>query len=429
MPRIDGSRLAAPSTLARKTLVLFTASYPYSVANENSFLPQEIDVLRQHFETIILIPAETRGGRAELTAPNVEVDPSYAAFIASTPRKFVYALFGLVDPRLLGELRSSFSVFVQRPRVVLRTLRAYVFSRMTERWIHTLSRRVRWTETVLYTWWFDATTLGVATFGNMSAVPVITRAHGGDLYESRYDPAYLPFRRQSLQRIQNVFSASHAGAQYLAKRYPEFSDKVRTALLGVPDPGFVNMPSTDGVFRLLSCSFLSPVKRVDLMVRGLAAAGRAFPLQRFEWTHIGVGPEKESLASLAASILPGNVKHELLNYPGKEGLQLYYRTRPVDVFLNTSKSEGTPVAIMEAISVDIPVIATSVGGNTEIVGPENGILVAADPHPSEIAEAIGALVHAEEGLTRLRVGSGAKWGDQYSAHQNYSAFAEILKAL
>src|SRR5437870_4577216 len=177
----------------------------------------------------------------------------------------------------------------------------------------------------------------------------MTKANGYDLYESRHRPPYIPFRVLSLRRTTLVFSASHAGAQYLANRYAAFREKVRTSLLGIDDPGFMSPPSNDGVFRILSCSFLVPVKRVDLAIRGLAETGRTFPERRFHWTHIGDGPEKGALMSLAASTLPANVAHEFLDYPGKEGLKRYYRANPVDVFINTSSSEGTSVAIMEAI--------------------------------------------------------------------------------
>jgi glycosyltransferase involved in cell wall biosynthesis len=412
----------------RKTLLLFTGSYPFAAAAENTFLPQEIEVLRTYFETVLVIPTSTGGGRATMSASNVVVDTAYAKFIASKFRKSTYALLGVIDPRLLRELASNLSTFLFRPRSLLRGVHAHVVATMTERWVRKLEGRVGWTECVLYTWWFDGTTLGLATFGNRANVPVITRAHGSDLYENRHDPAYIPFRSLSMERINLVFSASYAGARHLADRYPAFRDKVRTALLGIDDPGFVSSPSSDGLFRIVSCSFLVPVKRIDLMIRGLAETGRAFPQQRFRWTHIGGGDERESLVALAASSLPANVEHEFLHYPGKDGLYAFYRTEPVDVFINTSKSEGTSVAIMEAISVGIPVIATSVGGNTEIVGPDNGVLIGADPEPREIADAIGSMLGPDSGMARLRAGSRNKWRKDYST-ANYAAFAKSIREL
>lgn len=43
-----------------------------------------------------------------------------------------------------------------------------------------------------------------------------------------------------------------------------------------------------------------------------------------------------------------------------------------------SDSEGIPVSIMEAMSFGIPVIARNVGGMSEIVNEENGLLLEND---------------------------------------------------
>src|SRR4051812_45174998 len=60
----------------RQTLLLFTGSYPFAVAAENSFLPQEIEVLARSFESVILIPTATGGARETINASNVTVDTS-----------------------------------------------------------------------------------------------------------------------------------------------------------------------------------------------------------------------------------------------------------------------------------------------------------------------------------------------------------------
>jgi len=46
-----------------------------------------------------------------------------------------------------------------------------------------------------------------------------------------------------------------------------------------------------------------------------------------------------------------------------------------DAFINSSSSEALSFAILEAMSAGLPVIATAVGGNTEVVTEETGILV------------------------------------------------------
>jgi glycosyltransferase involved in cell wall biosynthesis len=63
-----------------------------------------------------------------------------------------------------------------------------------------------------------------------------------------------------------------------------------------------------------------------------------------------------------------------------------------DVFLNPSDEEGMPGAVLEAMSMGIPVIATSVGGTPEvIVNAETGLLVPAH-RPLAIASAVQRLL-------------------------------------
>ena len=414
-----------------KTLLLFTGSYPYSVAAENTFLPQEIEVVCEHFDNVIVIPAAIGGTCETIDAKNVTVNTAYAEFAASKPHRLFYLLLSVADRKFIEECIAQLPLFLRHPSAFLRAVRYYVRSKMTQKWIKRLclEQEAPRGDCVLYTWWFDGVTLGLSSYAIGKGVPVITRAHGYDLYENRHSPSYIPFRKLALEQITAVYADSNAGARYLTDRYPLFAERISVRLLGIEDPGFISSPSADGRFRLLSCSFLLPVKRIDLIVRGLAHLGHDFPQRRFYWTHIGNGPERESLLSFAAKTLPANVNWEFMEYPGRAPLLDYYRNTPVDIFVNASQSEGTPISIMEAISVGVPVIATAVGGNKEIVGPENGILVGADPEPKEIADAIISILDDEEKMKRLRLGSRTKWQTYYSAQTNYSLFAQAITGL
>jgi glycosyltransferase involved in cell wall biosynthesis len=409
----------------RNVVFVFTGSYPYSAAAENTFLPQEVAVLARLFDRVVLVPMVARGSVVSLPHANVRIDASYSAYRTSLPRRAAQSIAGVLDPELWREVLRNAATFIAKPRGLVRAVRAYVDAALAERWAN--ERLAGETNAVAYTWWFEGTTLGLARFGNRVGLPVFTRAHGRDVFEWRHDPPVIPFRRASLHEVRGVFSASRIGAEYMAGRYPEHAEKIRPGLLGIDDPGVANEPSSDGVFRIVSCSVFLPVKRVDLMARGIAAAGAANPGQRFEWTHVGVGPERDAVAALAQSITPSNVRHQIVGYTGPRDLYDFYRTQPADVFMNTSASEGTPVAIMEAIAVGIPVIATSVGGNPEIAGPENGLTVPANPTPADIAAAITTLVKDPERRARMRVASRAKWAAEYAADTNYTKFAERIR--
>lgn len=71
-----------------------------------------------------------------------------------------------------------------------------------------------------------------------------------------------------------------------------------------------------------------------------------------------------------------------------------------DVFVLSSRSEGTPMVLFEAMDSGVPVVATRVGGVPRVVTPETGSLVPPDD-PEELAAALRA-VHDDPGSARDR---------------------------
>ena len=51
-------------------------------------------------------------------------------------------------------------------------------------------------------------------------------------------------------------------------------------------------------------------------------------------------------------------------------------------------TEGIPVSLVEALSYGIPIIATDVGGNSEVCDSQVGILLSSDPSAEEVKESI-----------------------------------------
>jgi glycosyltransferase involved in cell wall biosynthesis len=172
-----------------------------------------------------------------------------------------------------------------------------------------------------------------------------------------------------------------------------------------------------------------PVKRLYLIVRGLARTAEKRPDSRFTWQHFGSGPLMEDISRLAKQVLPDNVTALFPGYKVNDALKLFYRNEPVDLFMNTSESEGTPVAIMEAMSCGIPVVATAVGGNPEIVNAESGLLLSPDPSSEEVAEVVLRLMDDRRMLRKLAEGARRTWQERYNAERNFMDFALELKSL
>ena len=107
----------------------------------------------------------------------------------------------------------------------------------------------------------------------------------------------------------------------------------------------------------------------------------------------------------------------------------FYKDNPIDVFLNVSLNEGVPVSIMEAQSFQIPVIATSVGGTSEIVDNNNGLLLSKNIQPGELAKVINDVYLKRTVWLRKRKITYRNWEEISNAEQNYNNFAIELKTL
>jgi glycosyltransferase involved in cell wall biosynthesis len=78
--------------------------------------------------------------------------------------------------------------------------------------------------------------------------------------------------------------------------------------------------------------------------------------------------------------------------PRQEALKI---VKGSDVFVLPSLHEGLSTALLEAMAMGIPVVATWVGGNTELITDrETGLLV--EPNPQDIIKAISRLLEDRE---------------------------------
>jgi len=409
------------------TLLLFTQSYPFDVAIEGTFLDPELPYLREAFDRVIVIPATCEGSRTR-PPDGIEVDESLARYLSSHANRLGLVMRASVSRIARSDLTERPALLTRRTTMSRLAITAGK-AELTRVWVERMLARegLRTSSCVAYTFWCEATTAGLGLVKrDRPDVVVVSRAHGADLYADRYAPPYLPGRRFTLQQLDRLLPDSDRGVEYVTKRYPWFARRCEVARLGVADPGFLARPSDSGHFVLASCSRMVPIKRLDLILRTLDLAARGSPDIQFEWHHFGDGPLRASLEAQALDLLGANAAARFHGYPSRDGLFEFYRTHPVDVFLNTSLSEGTPVAVMEAISCGIPVIATAVGGNPEIVSAQDGSLVDPNAEPSAIAAEVMAMIERPELTLAKRIGSRRVWGDKYDAARNYADFAHLL---
>lgn len=97
-------------------------------------------------------------------------------------------------------------------------------------------------------------------------------------------------------------------------------------------------------------------------------------------------PEKDfALAQVAVAQIPNAELHAFENTPNEETSYWY---NAADVVLMTSKWEGSPNAIKEAMACSRPIVATNVGDIAERTSGVEGCFVAQSREPQELASLI-----------------------------------------
>lgn len=279
---------------------------------------------------------------------------------------------------------------------------------------------------VCYSYWFDIATYGSALLKQQNLLQkVVTRAHSSDVYQERQKEHYMALKRQFRDKVDKIFAISQASYDYLHKEYAISQDRLTIARLGVRIAQELTPPSPDGKVAIVSIAFCTPIKRIDRIIDALAFASEQIGQEiDIDWVHLGGGDLQDELSTYAQKILGklSNVNFTFVGHLANQEVLHYLKTHSFDVLINTSESEGVPVSIMEAMAHGIPGIAPAVGGIPELVRPEHGWLLSAQPSIEEIACAVCAYDHYKDNQTRQ---AARQWIiKHFNAESNYTSFVQ-----
>jgi glycosyltransferase involved in cell wall biosynthesis len=424
-----------PQSKNQSNLILITNHFPFGLAE--AFLEREIDYLTAAFDKVIILSRDvtskeprTRNTKFLYERVNPE---SGAAEKLLAPWLYLKNLRQVLrcirtETTFMRKKHGYFS-FAMRKQMMHDLTKALITSHHILRLMkeHRLEGKV-----FLYSYWLTSSALAT-TFVNPANVIVkrFSRAHGGDVYEARHALKYLSFRRTLAQDLDRIFTISEDGRRHLLAFTGAAEEKITVSRLGttLPQPA-VSITDTggSGPFVIVSCSFLVPVKRLSLLIDALALVSG----MDIRWIHIGDGPLKNSLQEHAKKALgaKANITFEFRGSLPNEELMSFYKTRRVDLFVNTSLSEGIPVTIMEAQSFGIPVVAPAVGGVPEIISSDTGRLFAVDSPASEVARTIVEVLSLpEEARQRMRSNAFTNWERRYNAEKNFPTFVASIMSL
>jgi colanic acid/amylovoran biosynthesis glycosyltransferase len=216
-----------------------------------------------------------------------------------------------------------------------------------------------------------------------------------------------------------------ARSQLMAQTAEQHWDKLRVIHCGVDPDEFVPRHTDVGdELRLVTVARLTQVKGHGVLFQALRQLrGRNLPVRL---TVVGDGPKRAELEQLARDLGVESMI-AFAGAVGREDVHSHYAA--ADAFCLPSFAEGVPVVLMEAMAMELPVVATDVMGVRELVENETNGLLVRPGRPDTLADALERLI-ADPNLRR-RLGSGGRETVQQrfdirrSAAEIHAAFEEL----
>ncbi len=203
---------------------------------------------------------------------------------------------------------------------------------------------------------------------NSKNIKIITTLHGTDITLVGLEPSFLPTMRFSIEQSDGVTAVSKYLKDKTISNYQiekdieviyNFIDTEKYKRINVPECSLLRRNiSKKGDKILVHTSNFRPVKRVDDVIKIFAKVREKVPSSLML---IGDGPERSACERLCRELGIS----EYVKFLGKQE-SLVEILSIADLFVMPSQSESFGLSALEAMSCEVPVISSSVGGLPEL---------------------------------------------------------------
>jgi len=242
-------------------------------------------------------------------------------------------------------------------------------------------------------------------------VPLFVWVHGSDLEVYGAGSRVMKeTARWVLRRSSSVFAVSESLA---AQARLLGAERVLKLPMGV-NRAFKEMKkerAPEGPFTALFLGDFIVSKGIRAVLQGARLLGSA---RRIRFDFVGGGPLAREIERAGGRVLGYAPPCEVVKFLDRS-----------HVLLLPSRSEGTPLSVLEALCRGVPPVASRVGGIPEWVryGGE-GLLLSRRPGPAELARCLGRLYDDELLLRRLREGARKRGEEVLTSEEVADRFLE-----
>jgi glycosyltransferase involved in cell wall biosynthesis len=259
----------------------------------------------------------------------------------------------------------------------------------------------------------------------MAGVPaVVSTVHGLNNLEKR-GKGELLYLLTSLA-TDRIVSVCRMAQDFFRATLPLPKEKMRVIYNGIPLERFLRLPSRPAAddFVFGAVGRLVPIKDQRSLLLAFQQVAARYPRVRLEI--LGDGPMRAELEALRDELgLEGRARF----CGASEDVTGFLAG--LDVFVLSSRSEGLPMTLMEAMAAGVPVVATAVGGIPEFVEESGCGWLAPPANPEALARAMTAAIEAgdlTERGARGRAFAAERCSLEKMAADYESLFAGLLPA-
>lgn len=251
---------------------------------------------------------------------------------------------------------------------------------------------------------------------------LVLSVHGSDIMRPKpWDAPALP---RLLRGADAITTVSAVTAERI-RSYPDVPGERVTVIPNGVSYDFWNAAAREATpirsRMVLTVGRLHPVKGHDVLLQAFSLLRK-----RITGSHlvvVGEGGLRGELEGLRERLDLGGC----VTFEGQlDAATVRARMRQASAFVLPSRSEGLPLALLEAMAAGVPVIATRVGGVPEVVLPGSGILVPPED-PETLADAIERVICDEQLSCALREGGMSRARDFTAAAADAAYEALLLR--
>lgn len=405
-------------------IIILTNKFPFEGGEE--FIEEEIKFwAKSCFTEVYLIPREFNKKTRDYP-DNIKLIHNI-----KTKKNYYYSLTSLTDKRFYKEVKNLIKTKKLNIKTLITAWKYLIITHKESARIENAIRKIKGKK-FIYSYWNDISCYAACILKQNGKVEkVFSRAHGYDIYKDRRYLSYMPYKEQFIPYMDKIYLLSSNALDYYKKNYSASSNQLCISRLGIDTyPGSLNTNNkltNDNILKLLSLSYCLPVKQLDRIMKGVLKFAIINNGLNIEYTHIGGGVLLESLQLQAIQYqrIAKNLSIRFIGHRTNKEVHEFMKNNNIDIFINGSLSEGTPVSIMEAMSYGIPTVAPDIGGISSLVSNENGVLMPSNYEDTDLVKALNLLSNQS---TNKRKSKAAKQKiiREFNSRTNYPEFINNL---